>query len=306
MMKNNLSDRVALNVAKARQKANSKAIFRILGGRGALTLLVGAALSIGGLADAVQGVHFLVEKNLDSVQVVKQKADARKVVATLNEGFAANTVFKLSQVLPDRLVTRELALFDEQWLPEIITPATPPVQKHRSGFVEEVARINDAIVREFFEGGSIPYGEIIHEKAEKYDVDPALVAAVIEQESRFRKNAISPVGARGLMQLMPRTGRWMGARDLYNAEQNIDAGVKYIKYLEKRFDGNLRKTIAAYNAGEGNVMRYKGIPPFRETQQYVKKVLGNYDKRQKQLKKFEKDQLRGGSTIDPDVALTVR
>lgn len=299
MRKNNLSDRVALNVAKARQKAHSKAIFRVLGGRGALTLLVGAVLSIGGLADTVQGVHFLVEKNLDSVQVVKQKADARKVVATLNDGFAANTVFKLSQLLPDRLVTRQLALFDEQW--QIAAPG----RKHRNGFVEEMTRINDAIRREFFKD-SMPFGGIIHEKAEKYDVDPSLVAAVIEQESRFRKNAISPVGARGLMQLMPRTGRWMGARDLYDAEQNIDAGVKYIKYLDKRFNGNLKNTIAAYNAGEGNVLRYKGIPPFRETEQYVKKVLGNYDKRQQQLKRFEQEQLRGGATIDPDVALTVR
>jgi len=299
MRKNNLSDRVALNVAKARQKAHSKAIFRVLGGRGALTLLVGAVLSIGGLADTVQGVHFLVEKNLDSVQVVKQKADARKVVATLNDGFAANTVFKLSQLLPDRLVTRQLALFDEQW------QIAGPGRKHRNGFVEEMTRINDAIRREFFKD-SMPFGGIIHEKAEKYDVDPSLVAAVIEQESRFRKNAISPVGARGLMQLMPRTGRWMGARDLYDAEQNIDAGVKYIKYLDKRFNGNLKNTIAAYNAGEGNVLRYKGIPPFRETEQYVKKVLGNYDKRQQQLKRFEQEQLRGGATIDPDIALTVR
>lgn len=302
MRKNNISERVALNVAKARQKAHSRAIFRILGGRGALTLLVGAVLSIGGLTDAVQDVHFLVEKNLDSVQVVKQKADVEKVVATLNGGFAANTVFKLSQLLPDRLVTRQLALFDEQWLPDM---ATPPVQKHRNVFVEEMARINDAIRREFF-ADSIPFGDIIHEKSEKYDVDPALVAAVIEQESRFHKNAVSPVGARGLMQLMPRTGRWMGARDLYDAEQNIDAGVKYIKYLDKRFNGNLKNTIAAYNAGEGNVLRYNGIPPFRETQQYVKKVLGNYDRRQKQLKKFEQNQLRGGGAIDPDVALTVR
>lgn len=300
MIKNNLSDRVALNVAKARQKAHSKAIFRILGGRGALTLLLGAALSIGGLTDAVQGVHFLVEKDLDSVQVVKQKADNQKVVATLDGGFTANSVFKLSQLLPDRFVTRRLSLFDEQW-----QMVGAPAQKHRNVFVEEMTRINDAIRREFFKD-SMPFGGIIHEKAEKYDVDPSLVAAVIEQESRFRKNAISPVGARGLMQLMPRTGRWMGARDLYDAEQNIDAGVKYIKYLDKRFNGNLKNTIAAYNAGEGNVMRYKGIPPFRETQQYVKKVLGNYDKRQKQLKQFEQDQLRGGSTIDPDIALTVR
>src|SRR5207244_4653059 len=142
---------------------------------------------------------------------------------------------------------------------------------------EEMARINDSIRRDFFQN-AVPFGDIIHEKAKKYDVDPALVAAVMETESRFRASAHSQVGARGLMQLMPRTGRWLGARNLYDPEQNLDAGVKYIKYLQKRFHGNVKQTIAAYNAGEGNVRRYGGIPPFRETQTYVKRVLHNYEK----------------------------
>ena len=102
------------------------------------------------------------------------------------------------------------------------------------------------------------------------------------------------------MQLMPRTGRWMGARDLYDPEQNVDAGVKYIKYLHKRFDGNLKKTLAAYNAGEGNVKRYGGIPPFRETQTYVKKVMKNYDRRSKQLKKFEQERVAGSGRLSED------
>ncbi|HZF73487.1 MAG TPA: lytic transglycosylase domain-containing protein, partial [Gemmatimonadaceae bacterium] len=130
--------------------------------------------------------------------------------------------------------------------------------------------------------------------AAKYDVDPALVAAVVEQESRFRSTARSPVGARGLMQLMPRTGRWLGARNLYDPEQNIDAGVKYIRYLQARFDGNVKKTIAAYNAGEGNVRRYGGIPPFRETQTYVKHVMRNYAKRNAQLKQYGADRNADG------------
>ena len=74
------------------------------------------------------------------------------------------------------------------------------------------------------------------------------------------------------MQLVPRTGRWMGARDLTNPAQNIAAGTKYLKYLNDRFDGNETKVIAAYNAGEGNVKRFGGIPPFRETRSYVQKV----------------------------------
>ena len=97
----------------------------------------------------------------------------------------------------------------------------------------------------------------------------------------------------------------MGARDLYNPEQNVDAGVKYIKYLDKRFNGDLKKIIAAYNGGEGNVKRYGGIPPFRETRQYVKKVMKNYDKRTKQVEKYEREQL-AGSIPGPDGSLALR
>src|SRR5688500_13772193 len=134
----------------------------------------------------------------------------------------------------------------------------------REVFFEEMGRVSDAIRAEFFRE-EIPYSKLIYEKSQKYDVDPALVAAVIEQESRFRPRAKSPVGARSLMQLMPHTGRWMGARNLYDPEQNVDAGVKYIAYLDRRFNSDLKKIVAAYNSSEDNVMRYRGIPPFRET-----------------------------------------
>src|SRR5262249_27342958 len=152
----------------------------------------------------------------------------------------------------------------------------------------EMARINDAIQHDFF-ANAVPFGDLIHEKAQKYDVDPALVAAVVETESRFHPQAQSPVGARGLMQLMPRTGQWMGATNLYDPEQNAEAGVRYLKYLQDRFDGNLNKAIAAYNGGEGNVERYGGIPPFQETRSYVRKVLDRYQERQRQLKRYEHD-----------------
>jgi hypothetical protein len=281
---------------------------RLLGARGAATIFLGAALSIGGMSEIIGESHLLVRKDLDTVNVVRTRNDQEKVIASIPDGFAGNTVFKLSRVFPDRFVSRELALFDEAWLPEL-APAennSEPHQRRRNVFYEEMRRVNEALRRDFF-AANMPYGDLIYEKAEKYDVDPALVAAVIEQESRFRHTAKSHVGARGLMQLMPRTGRWMGARDLYDPEQNVDAGVKYIKYLDKRFNGNLKKTIAAYNGGEGNVRRYNGIPPFRETQHYVKKVLKNYDKRTKQFEAFEKEQLRGGATVaETDGMVTVR
>ncbi|HEX7152490.1 MAG TPA: lytic transglycosylase domain-containing protein [Thermoanaerobaculia bacterium] len=308
MPKRPLTDSFSVRLAKARRNFEKRPIARLLGGRGAATLVLGAALSVGGLTQTLDGVHFLVQKDLDSVKVVRQRGETEKVMASIDHGFTGNTVFKLSQALPERYVTRELSLFDSAWLPsgELLEPAKD--KKGKSDvFYTEMRRINDSLRREFFET-KIPYGDLIYEKSQKYKVDPILVAAVIEQESRFRKRAISPVGARGLMQLMPRTGRWMGARDLYDPEQNIDAGVKYIKYLNKRFDGNIKLTIAAYNGGEGNVKRYGGVPPFRETRQYVKKVMNNHDKRTKQLQKYETEQRKatGGSIPEVDGTLTLR
>jgi len=297
---------LSARVARARRASERHRVFRFLGGRGAVALLLGTALSIGGLSETMRGVHFLVQKDLDAVRVVRQRGENSRVVASLNGGFTGNTVFKLSQALPARYVSRELALFDQKWIATGKWAAGERVPHDGRGvFYEEIRRINGAIRAEFF-AESMPYGELIHQKAVKYNVDPALVAAVIEQESRFRPQAKSPVGARGLMQLMPRTGRWMGAQNLYDPEQNVDAGVKYIKYLHQRFNGDLRKTIAAYNAGEGNVQRYQGIPPFRETRSYVKKVLKNYDKRTKQFEKYQKDQLGGGSVPEADGTLALR
>jgi hypothetical protein len=300
-----MKNRVPTGFAKYRKTLESRPFFRVLGGRGAATLALGAALSIGGVADAFDNVHFLVEKNLDTVQVVRQRGEDATVVASLGDGFAANTVFKLSRVFPDRYVRRELAIFDDAWLDEFrLKPDAKSEKTREKGILfNEMARINESIRLEFF-SSKIPFGDLIHEKAQKYDVDPALVAAVIEQESRFKVRARSHVGAKGLMQLMPRTGRWMGARDLYDPEQNVDAGVKYIKYLQKQFNGNLTMTIAAYNGGEGNVRRYRGVPPFRETRTYVKKVLKNYDKRTQQLKKYEEQ--RGGSVPEADGSITLR
>ncbi|HUR81490.1 MAG TPA: lytic transglycosylase domain-containing protein [Thermoanaerobaculia bacterium] len=131
--------------------------------------------------------------------------------------------------------------------------------------------------REEFFAKEVPFGSIIYKEAKKNNVRPELVAAVVQAESKFRPTARSGAGAIGLMQLVPRTGRWMGARDLTNPHQNVAAGAKYLKYLHGRFDGNETKMIAAYNAGEGNVKRFNGVPPFSETRNYVAKVR-NYEK----------------------------
>ena len=250
-----------------------------IGPRGIATLALGATLSIGGLSDALHDVHFVVLKDLDAVRVVKHNGAGTRTVARMQDGFAADSFFKLSRALPDTLVSHKLALFDSGWLPE-----APPSTNNL--FHDELTMINRAIRRDFF-ANAVPFGDLIHEKAQKYDVDPALVAAVMETESRFKSGARSQVGAKGLMQLMPRTGRWMGAKDLYDPEQNVEAGTKYLRYLNERFDGNLKETLAAYNAGEGNVRRYKGVPPFGETRSYVKKVMSRYEQRKKQLENYK-------------------
>ena len=311
MTKKPMKHEISMRLARGRKAVERHRVVSFIGGRGAVALLLGAALSVGGIVDTMDNVHFLVQKDLDSVRVVRTrgvKGEDQKVVANLRGGFSGNTVFKLSQALPDKFVTRELALFDQKWIAThewlAADDAEKPKHSRRDVFFEEMKRINDSFRAAFF-AEEIPFGELIWEKSKKYDVDPALVAAVIEQESRFKPRARSQVGARGLMQLMPRTGRWMGAQNLYDPEQNIDAGVRYIKYLNARFHGDMKKTIAAYNAGEGNVKRYRGVPPFRETRQYVKKVMSNYDKRTKQLEKYKKDQL-GGSVPDADGSLALR
>lgn len=135
----------------------------------------------------------------------------------------------------------------------------------------QLTLITEAAQKEFFDT-EVPFGSLIYAEAQRNDVPPELVAAVVQQESQFKPTARSRAGAQGLMQLMPRTGRWMGASNLLNPQDNVKAGAKYLKYLHERFDGDETKVIAAYNGGEGNVRKYGGIPPFRETRQYVKKV----------------------------------
>ena len=297
-----LVDSLSTRSAKLRRQAEGNRALRWLGGRGVATLVLGATLSVGGMSEALQNVHYVVLKDLDAVRVVKEEGLGAKVVARIEDGFAADSVFKLSRALPGSFVSRRIALFDDAWMPaQRATQAAP--QAHHSVFHEEMARINSAIRREFL-SNAVPFGGIIHDKASKYDVDPALVAAVMETESRFRSGARSQVGAQGLMQLMPRTGRWMGAKNLYDPEQNVDAGARYLSYLNERFDGNLKNTIAAYNAGEGNVRRYNGVPPFHETRTYVTRVMSRYEARKKQLKAFDAEHVYGPA--DGDVIATLR
>ena len=113
----------------------------------------------------------------------------------------------------------------------------------------------------------------IQNAAKKYDLPAKLIHSMIQAESGFQPDAVSPVGAQGLMQLMPATARDLGVNDPFDVEQNIDGGAKYIRQMLDRFDGDIKLALAAYNAGPGTVARYNGDVPYRETRQYVQRVL---------------------------------
>ncbi len=226
------------------------------------TILLGASLAVGGI-----GIPLRAQR-MNPTDRVGTPAEAVKTVHGVTSEFAS--------------------------LAGDVTSPLDPAQAER-----QMTLISEQAKKDFFET-QVPFGNIIYKEAKKNDLPPELVAAVVQQESRFKPTAQSHRGAKGLMQLMPRTGRWMGAKNLLNPADNVRAGAKYLKYLHERFDGDETKVIAAYNGGEGNVRKYDGVPPFGETRHYVKNV--------KEFKKEYEEKVAGrvAATIEqqaPSVAV---
>lgn len=142
--------------------------------------------------------------------------------------------------------------------------------------------------------------QIIEQAASRHEVDPLLVHSVIQVESAYNPRAVSNKGAQGLMQLIPSTARRFGASDAFDVRQNVEAGVKYLKYLTALFPDDLRLTLAAYNAGEGAVWKYgNNVPPYRETENYVYKVGQRYGKARKHA-----EQIRKAAKPEPKLVAT--
>jgi soluble lytic murein transglycosylase-like protein len=192
---------------------------------------------------------------------------------------------------------------ENRWKP-VPPPNTASMKAARSA-AAEVSQIfsressqsaNARIVAANFRGKQMSQGDIdaaIDMAAARHNVDPNLVRAVVKVESNFNPNAVSRKGAMGLMQLMPSTARQLKVRNPFDPEQNVDAGVRHLKHLLESYGGDVKLTLAAYNAGSGAVARSAGIPRFAETQNYVRRITSLY------YGGFNVGPLSGGSSRDP-------
>ena len=173
-------------------------------------------------------------------------------------------------ILRHRAAIRSIAITA---VPLLLTAALGMAKRNASPLVERGASLQVEVPDATPILARTRYDEMIRTYAGRYGVDPALVKAVIQAESGFRARVRSNRGARGLMQVMPGTGRAYGVRNLYDPKQNLRAGIRYLRYLLDRHDNDPQLALAAYNAGAGAVKTYGGVPPFAETRGYVAKVL---------------------------------
>jgi soluble lytic murein transglycosylase-like protein len=181
------------------------------------------------------------------------------LVIILMVSFASNLDSQTPKpVLDDKPVTAKVISsqpIEEEYTAAKIEPILPPVKGNKKERL---------------------FHPIIIQTSSRHQVDPAIVKAIIMAESGYNPRAISKAGAKGLMQLMPKTAQDLGVEDSFNPQQNISGGVRYFKQLMNRFNGDFKLALAAYNAGSTTVRRYKGVPPFKATKHYIKKVFKYY------------------------------
>ena len=160
----------------------------------------------------------------------------------------------------------------------VYAPAVQASEVHAKAAVDAAKVEADYIPADIPSSGDRELDLIILRAGERNGVDPRFLHAVIWQESKYKVRARSHVGAQGLMQLMPPTAKRFGCTDPHDPAANIEAGAKYLRWLLKRFNGNVSLALAGYNAGEGAVDKYNGVPPYKETQDYVRIITGRYGK----------------------------
>ncbi|HSN67615.1 MAG TPA: lytic transglycosylase domain-containing protein [Thermoanaerobaculia bacterium] len=241
------------------------------------TMLLGASLAVGGI-----GIPMSANRQAPSPGADLPSAERSAEGGGAFQQVARSLAFGVDEAIPIGRSVEDSLVMSEQEM-DIVT------EKAREDFFKS----------------EVPFGSIIYKEAKKNDLSPELVAAVVQTESNFKPTARSGVGAQGLMQLMPKTGRWMGGTNLTNPADNVRAGAKYLRYLNERFDGDETKVLAAYNAGEGNVRRYGGVPPFRETRNYVMKVTTAQRDFEQKVTGHVTDTLESGSDVFAEVGASV-
>jgi hypothetical protein len=236
-------------------------------GRKYATWALGVSLALGGLGVPMKMIQDAQHSGAAEPGVMTHGDGANRLVQAVIEGDVQQ-----SKSIADQVAGGVTAVAGRvQAAAATVESATKIPFQVAAQAPRQLSAITERVRQQFFKT-QVPFGSIIYSEAKKNDLPPELVAAVVHTESKFVPTARSTRGAVGLMQLVPRTGRWMGADNLTNPAQNISAGAKYLRYLTDRFDGDQQKAIAAYNAGEGNVRRFNGVPPYRETRNYVQRV----------------------------------